>query len=585
MEIMTLMIPQPPVDSVDSSGGAESGQADAGFDLFLSEAAGEEITAKSEQPEGQKPIECQAKGKEDSETNVDRPEHDIEPHDHEIRQNDQETAESDSEIDQDTGGAEQKDEVDENEDAESEPVSEVETEEPDSALISGLIETADKVVIPDVEIEETEEEEVEQQTEAKEEVETAKADISPVRKDNVIVDPADSGQKTDDSSDEVKSEDEIKTDEPLETGSQEKADNETPESSNDEKVDSEETEVKAVKVEVEPNSDQNPAPVDKSAGAYEKAEVNLDTNNTETASLANEETANTVSEEEKGAINPEDIPPVSDNKSADNDNGAVKSSRNRFRNRLERRSVSKTEQSKKKSSFLESIFGKKLLDETEMKSHKNMDRVENMVAEQVKNKVEISLSNPVSEISNGRYRESGEDHTELLFVPKGKPITPGAEGLENSGFDYKLLDAHQHQGLIRHIARQIVPAMISQVAEGKTRMVINLRPPQLGRVTIQLISEGENLSGRIQVESELVKQSLERGFQELKRALKEQGVEIEKFEVTVNHENEWHFDRPERGKSYVGGLDFLGQEEVSDGGEDSMEMQIIPEEGLVNVVV
>ena len=83
------------------------------------------------------------------------------------------------------------------------------------------------------------------------------------------------------------------------------------------------------------------------------------------------------------------------------------------------------------------------------------------------------------------------------------------------------------------IINQVVTGARLMVHNGKTRMVLVLNPPELGRLRIELATEGSKLFAKLAVESAEIKQLLEANTGHLREILHREGIKIEQFDVRV----------------------------------------------------
>ena len=69
---------------------------------------------------------------------------------------------------------------------------------------------------------------------------------------------------------------------------------------------------------------------------------------------------------------------------------------------------------------------------------------------------------------------------------------------------------------------------------GSDRAEIKLiiRPPELGRVRIQLSVDGDHIAGRVLVDNGTVRQAIEQHLAQLQRSFAEAGLELGEFEVS-----------------------------------------------------
>ena len=93
------------------------------------------------------------------------------------------------------------------------------------------------------------------------------------------------------------------------------------------------------------------------------------------------------------------------------------------------------------------------------------------------------------------------------------------------------------QTFVRRLAGDVGAGVVRQanvLLSGNDRAEIRLiiRPPELGRVRIQLSVEGDHIAGRILVDNGTVRQAIEQHVVQLQRSFAEAGLELGEFEVS-----------------------------------------------------
>lgn len=83
------------------------------------------------------------------------------------------------------------------------------------------------------------------------------------------------------------------------------------------------------------------------------------------------------------------------------------------------------------------------------------------------------------------------------------------------------------------IAMQVIEQVKLQVRPDTTKMEIQLNPEQLGKVEVEITSKNGELSAKLNVQSEQVKEAVEGQMQMLRETLELQGLKVENIEVTV----------------------------------------------------
>lgn len=112
-----------------------------------------------------------------------------------------------------------------------------------------------------------------------------------------------------------------------------------------------------------------------------------------------------------------------------------------------------------------------------------------------------------------------------MFLQKLAGVTKSsaAENVQSVAGSFDLID----------IATQIIDQVRLQVRPDTTRMQIQLNPEHLGKVELEITSKNGELSARMNVQNDQVKEAVESQMQVLRETLEVQGIKVESIEVTV----------------------------------------------------
>lgn len=95
------------------------------------------------------------------------------------------------------------------------------------------------------------------------------------------------------------------------------------------------------------------------------------------------------------------------------------------------------------------------------------------------------------------------------------------------------------------VVGQVVRGASMMVTQGRSEIRVQLRPPELGTVRIQLVSDRSNLlEARIVTERDEVRQLIERNLPELRESLSASGVQVGNFDVSTQHSGQTPFEEP-----------------------------------------
>lgn len=97
----------------------------------------------------------------------------------------------------------------------------------------------------------------------------------------------------------------------------------------------------------------------------------------------------------------------------------------------------------------------------------------------------------------------------------------------------KILNSKQSQSIENSILNQIKDKISSETTENKSQINIILKPENLGKVNINIISQNGTLTAQITAENSQTKDILNKNLETLRQTLTEQGVQVGKMVVQV----------------------------------------------------
>ncbi|HSA06853.1 MAG TPA: flagellar hook-length control protein FliK [Candidatus Gastranaerophilales bacterium] len=100
----------------------------------------------------------------------------------------------------------------------------------------------------------------------------------------------------------------------------------------------------------------------------------------------------------------------------------------------------------------------------------------------------------------------------------------------------KILDSKQADSTQKSVLNQVKEAT-AQLGNNKSQVSISLRPDNLGKININLISNKGEVTAQITAENNQVKDMLDKGLETLKQNLSEQGVNVTKVVINVQQES------------------------------------------------
>jgi flagellar hook-length control protein FliK len=91
----------------------------------------------------------------------------------------------------------------------------------------------------------------------------------------------------------------------------------------------------------------------------------------------------------------------------------------------------------------------------------------------------------------------------------------------------------------KEVIDQIVTKAVVKLTPDKTSMQLQLNPGHLGKVSVSVTSEQGLVKSQFVAENQVVKEMLEANMIQLKEQLEEQGIKVDKIEVTVGDTNQY----------------------------------------------
>ncbi len=85
------------------------------------------------------------------------------------------------------------------------------------------------------------------------------------------------------------------------------------------------------------------------------------------------------------------------------------------------------------------------------------------------------------------------------------------------------------------LVETIVRGAVIMTRNGRSSAVINLEPPSLGKIHLEIATERSTVTGRITVESVEIKNLVQNNLAELREHLAQNGLKVESFDVQVGH--------------------------------------------------
>lgn len=123
------------------------------------------------------------------------------------------------------------------------------------------------------------------------------------------------------------------------------------------------------------------------------------------------------------------------------------------------------------------------------------------------------------------HSEQGQEQAGLFLqkLVSAAVKESATEGIQNVSAGFELYD----------IASQIIDQVKLQIRPNNAKMEIQLNPEHLGKVELEVSSKNGELSARLNVQNDQVKEAVESQIQVLRDTLEAQGLKVDNIEVTV----------------------------------------------------
>ncbi len=123
------------------------------------------------------------------------------------------------------------------------------------------------------------------------------------------------------------------------------------------------------------------------------------------------------------------------------------------------------------------------------------------------------------------HSEQGQEQASLFLqkLVSSAVKESATESIQNVSAGFELYD----------IASQIIDQVKLQIRPDNAKMEIQLNPEHLGKVELEVSSKNGELSARLNVQNDQVKEAVESQMQVLRDTLEAQGLKVENIEVTV----------------------------------------------------
>ena len=171
-------------------------------------------------------------------------------------------------------------------------------------------------------------------------------------------------------------------------------------------------------------------------------------------------------------------------------------------------------------------------------SEKLSDIVKNEDAKPVITNIEVKNNSTKSDLEGQNQKQPQQDLKSGVNSLQSLTLTYEENSLQKldsqkiTQFD-KILNSTQVQKTESSVLSQVNEKISSDIAANKSQVSIILKPENLGKVNINLVSENGVLTAQITTESTQVKDILNKGLETLRQNMAEQGINVGKMVVNV----------------------------------------------------
>jgi flagellar hook-length control protein FliK len=132
-----------------------------------------------------------------------------------------------------------------------------------------------------------------------------------------------------------------------------------------------------------------------------------------------------------------------------------------------------------------------------------------------------------------------------------------------------------HNSLRTQALDQIVRKAVIQLGNGQHEAKIDLKPDYLGHVRMQVITENQQVTVRILTEFSFVKDLIENNAHQLKSDLQQQGLGVDKLEVSVSHD-EKQYKHPKEKADRLNARQHNADQKNTDNSNEDDQLTIEP---------
>lgn len=154
----------------------------------------------------------------------------------------------------------------------------------------------------------------------------------------------------------------------------------------------------------------------------------------------------------------------------------------------------------------------------------------------LENNVENTNDKVVVEVNEGNTQFNNSQDQNLFSSKNDSEVNVSGVVMDNitKAFNEAMVRTESVKNVdTAEVVKQIIDKVKVGINRDVTELKISLKPEELGDVTVKIASQNGIVTAQITAESQRVKEIIEAGFNQLKQALSDAGVEVSQLEVNV----------------------------------------------------
>lgn len=144
--------------------------------------------------------------------------------------------------------------------------------------------------------------------------------------------------------------------------------------------------------------------------------------------------------------------------------------------------------------------------------------------------------NPGSQNSQSGSHSPTSNSAQWGFLSSAAQSGSGGTSSGSASLLQASQSVNQAQVSDSQVVQQVVTKLQSELQRGLSRITVNMHPPELGKVKLNLVSNNSGLQAQIQVQNPQVQQIMEKNMPALREALNQQGLDGDEIDVSVESE-------------------------------------------------